>query len=90
MKTGIKWTSAQRKRFIATMAAKRKAKANEDKGIKRDASKTVVGTNYHDAIIYLRHAEREIGKQMSSGTIKKLDSAQLYTLLALNSLQGKS
>lgn len=87
---GIKWTSAQRKRFIATMAAKRKTKAKEDKGIKRDATKTLAGTNYHDAIIYLRHAEREIGEQLTSGRIKKLDSSQLYTLLALNSLQGKS
>lgn len=80
---GKKWTAEHKKRFIATMAAKRKARL-------KGTSNTSSIANHHDAVIYLRHAEREIGKQMKNGTIRRLDSAQLYTLLALNALQGKS
>lgn len=66
-----KWTPEQRKKFIATMAARRRSKGGNN--------------SQHDAIIYLRHARKEIMKQMREGN--DLDSSQLYALLALKALQ---
>lgn len=58
--------------------AARAAKANKERN----------GTT-HDAIIYLKHAERAINRDLRSGRIKKLGRAHLLTLLALGALQGE-
>jgi hypothetical protein len=80
-----KWTASQRKRFIATMAAKRAERESGSSG-KKVHGNTKTGNEHHDAIIYLRHAQSSIMKETSGG--KKLNKSQLYTLLALNALQG--
>lgn len=43
----------------------------------------------NEAVNYLRHAEAEISKRLSSGNIEELDAQSLYTVLALRALEGQ-
>jgi transposase-like protein len=44
-------------------------------------------TSIKDTLVFLKHAEREIIKEVRTG--RSLKASDLYTLLALQSLQGK-
>lgn len=84
-KVSRKWKPGQKEKFIATMKAKRLANEHQSKtSHKKSATKL---NSHHDAIIFLRKAQREVIKQIAQGKIKQIDSVQLYTLLALNSLE---
>lgn len=87
-----KWTPEQRQKYSATMAAKRAEREREQNHPHRShhrqpkvRPKNNNSNSQHDAIIYLRHARKEIMKQMRQG--HELDSGHLYTLLALKALQ---
>lgn len=98
----VKWTPERRAKFKATMKRKREGKKEDHKEHKEHKARgpyrraapqerhhhSPEALHHQDAIIYLRHAEREIMKETSGG--KKLNTTQLYTLLALKALQGES
>jgi hypothetical protein len=88
-KKGKPWTPAQRAKFIASMRARREAKA---KGLLPNSS-TPKGNKgpldpQRESILYLQHAERDINSRLRAGELKGLGKAELYMLLALKTLRG--
>ena len=73
-----KWREKSRQQRLA------KKKALETKPTRRYMRRTV--EPYQDALVFLRHAEREINNELRSGKVKKLGKPALLTLLALSSL----
>lgn len=69
------WSPAARAKRQATFAAKR-------------AQKEALGPNSGDALAYLLKAEQAIIRQVGRGA-KRLSSAEVLTMLALNSLRGE-
>lgn len=86
--SSAKWTPAQRAKFIATMKTKRLAREQHGQTSHKNPKSVKETETHHDALIFLRKAQREIIKLIATGKIKQIDSVQLYTLLALNALEG--
>ena len=76
-------TPEQREKWRQAWKKKAKAKRARHQVVKMGRPKNSV---HHDAIIYLRNAEREINREMRAGKIKKLPKSSLLTLLALSAL----
>lgn len=66
----------------------RASRATTGAPIATKAAQGHADTVVRDAVLYLRHASAAIMRQVNSGKVKKLDDAQLLTLLALNVLEG--
>jgi hypothetical protein len=81
---GRKWTEAQRQKFKATMQKLGRHKGENKMGPykKRKIVNVHTGDNVRDAIIYLKHAQKKMQLPLTM--------ADLYTLLALKTLQGES
>lgn len=46
--------------------------------------------SYKDALVYLKHAKAHINASLKEGRLKEMDQAHLLTLLALQTLEGKT
>lgn len=84
-----KWSKEQREKHRATMAAKRQRKLEQGEVKPSKKEPKQHNANVQDAIVYLRHARREIKKSFTKSELEELDPAYLYTLLALKVLEGK-
>lgn len=72
-------TPEQRAKWREAARARRNAKG---KALRAPKSTT------HEAIVYLKHAERAMTAALRSGGIKRLGREHLLTLLALETLTG--
>jgi transposase-like protein len=58
--------------------------------VSKRGKKTATRSNQvHDAIIFLTHAKRDIYSRLRESTLKEMDVAHMYTIMALNALEGK-
>lgn len=71
----LKWKLAKRAEIAAKKAEVKTRKPRASGG-------------QREAIIFLKHAEREISREIRTGKRKKLGRSALLTLLALDVLQG--
>jgi len=94
-----KWTAARRKKFMATVRARGSARADAGKkfyrrgmlaAISPEGAKAPRGHNHRDAIVFLRHGREDVVRRMKEGSLKSLDTAHLYMMLALATLTGEA
>lgn len=78
-----KWTPARRRKFRATMKAKRAAGYTKTTRRMKDVNPA------EDAIAFLEMAEKAILKQAGEGRKKRFTPSDTYAMLALATLRGE-
>lgn len=92
---GKPWSKAQLTKYKATCKAKRLAREAGGGQVQTVGKKHYVvkvaldAAAVRAALIYLKHARRNMMAALHDGALDELDGAHLYALLALNTLQGK-